>query len=197
MRKLLRRPSPAMVVACLALLVASTGTSIAASHYLITSTKQIKPSVLTKLKGAKGPKGATGATGAIGGTGATGAIGATGATGAAGATGAQGVQGIAGTARAYAYVKATATPTLVASLTKNFTAVSREATGIYCLTPASGIDPSSVPFAVSTDWSGYAGTAYYEPPGANCASGQFEVMTATIAASPAFENGVNFTVIVP
>jgi hypothetical protein len=70
-------------------------------------------------------------------------------------------------------------------------------TGFYCLTPASGIDPSSVPFAVSTDWSGLAGTAYYEPPGHNCASGQFEVITATIAASPAFENGVNFTVIVP
>jgi hypothetical protein len=39
MRKLLKRPSPAMVVACLALFVVSTGTSIAASHYLITSTK--------------------------------------------------------------------------------------------------------------------------------------------------------------
>ncbi|MGD0166429.1 MAG: collagen-like protein [Gaiellaceae bacterium] len=66
MRKLLRKPSPAMTVACLALFVASTGTSIAASHYLITSTNQIKPSVLTKLKGAKGPKGATGAKGADG-----------------------------------------------------------------------------------------------------------------------------------
>jgi hypothetical protein len=54
MRKLFRRPSPAMVVACLALFVASTGTSIAASHYLITSTKQIKPTVLKQLKGAEG-----------------------------------------------------------------------------------------------------------------------------------------------
>jgi len=42
-----------MVVACLALFVASTGTSIAASHYLITSTKQIKPSVLKSLKGRR------------------------------------------------------------------------------------------------------------------------------------------------
>ena len=71
MSKLLRKPSPATVIACLALFVASTGTSIAASHYLITSTKQIKPSVLTKLKGAKGAKGATGATGATGAAGAT------------------------------------------------------------------------------------------------------------------------------
>jgi hypothetical protein len=75
-----------MILACLALFVASTGTSIAAGHYLITSTKQIKPSVLTKLKGAKGPAGAKGATGAIGATGATGAAGAAGVAGAAGAT---------------------------------------------------------------------------------------------------------------
>jgi hypothetical protein len=93
MKRKFRRPSPAMVVACLALFVASTGTSIAANHYLITSTKQIKPSVLAKLKGAKGPKGATGATGTVGTAGATGA---TGATGAKGATGAQGIPGISG-----------------------------------------------------------------------------------------------------
>ena len=66
MRKLLRRPSPAMVVACLALFVASAGTSIAAKHYLITSTKQIKPSVLKQLKGAKGSRGYTGAQGTQG-----------------------------------------------------------------------------------------------------------------------------------
>ncbi len=63
MSKLLKRPSPALVVACLALFVASTGTSIAARHYLITSTKQIKPSVLVKLKGAKGLKGSKGSKG--------------------------------------------------------------------------------------------------------------------------------------
>ena len=87
MRKLFRRPSPAMVIACLALFVASTGTSIAASHYLITSTKQIKPSVLTKLKGAKGPTGNTGATGSTGSKGDTGGAGATGPKGDTGATG--------------------------------------------------------------------------------------------------------------
>lgn len=102
MRKLLRRPSPAMILACLALFVASTGTSFAARHYLITSTKQIKPSVIKKLKGAKGRRGyrghqgaagATGTQGAQGLKGATGAQGAQGLTGATGATGAQGAQG--------------------------------------------------------------------------------------------------------
>jgi hypothetical protein len=61
-----------MIVACLAFFVASTGTGIAAGHYLITSTKQIKPSVLTKLKGAKGPQGSQGAQGAQGATGSSG-----------------------------------------------------------------------------------------------------------------------------
>ena len=93
MKPKFRRPSPAMIVACLALFVVSTGTSIAANHYLITSTKQIKPSVLKQLKGAKGPSGTTGTQGA---TGATGAVGAIGATGAAGATGAQGPIGATG-----------------------------------------------------------------------------------------------------
>ena len=58
--------SPTMVIACLALFISLTGSSIAAGHYLITSTKQIKPSVLTKLKGAKGPKGSQGARGSSG-----------------------------------------------------------------------------------------------------------------------------------
>ncbi len=101
MKRKFRRPSPAMVVACLALFVASTGTSIAASHYLITSTKQIKPSVLKALKGAKGPQGLsvtglTGPQGPKGDTGATGAAGANGAAASRGDTGATGATGPAG-----------------------------------------------------------------------------------------------------
>jgi hypothetical protein len=78
-----------MVVACLALFVASTGTSIAAKHYLITSTKQIKPSVIKKLKGKRGPRGRAGAQGTAG---------ATGAQGTAGTAGAQGASGVVTTA---------------------------------------------------------------------------------------------------
>jgi hypothetical protein len=170
-----------MIIACLALFVASTGTSIAASHYLITSTKQIKPSVRAKLKGATGPRGRS-------------------VTGSIGPQGPKGVPGIAGTARAYAHVINTdTTPTLDAALTKNFTAVSRNgfSTGIYCLTPAAGIDSSSVPSAVSADYgtSTATGLAWYS--GFNCPSGQFEVVTTTIGSSANVMNGVNFTVIVP
>lgn len=46
----LRRPSPAMVVAVIALVVALSGTALAASRYLITSTSQIKPSVRRDLR---------------------------------------------------------------------------------------------------------------------------------------------------
>lgn len=49
------KPSPSMAVAGLALVLASSGTTLAASRYLVTSTNQIKPSVLRSLStGARG-----------------------------------------------------------------------------------------------------------------------------------------------
>jgi hypothetical protein len=62
----LRRPSPATAIAMLALFFALGGTAIAAHHYLITSTSQIKPSVLKALHGKQGPPGEAGANGAPG-----------------------------------------------------------------------------------------------------------------------------------
>jgi len=60
------RPSPAVLIAGLALLFALGGSAVAARRYLITSTGQIKPSVLHKLHGARGPAGPAGAPGVPG-----------------------------------------------------------------------------------------------------------------------------------
>jgi hypothetical protein len=87
MKKSLRLPSPALVISILALVIALSGTAIAAKRYLITNTKQISPAALKQLTklAAKGVKqGAAGAAGASGAAGATGAAGASGAQGPAG-----------------------------------------------------------------------------------------------------------------
>ncbi len=61
-----RRPSPATAIALLALFFALGGTAIAAKHYLITSTSQIKPSVLKQLHGKVGETGPAGTAGLAG-----------------------------------------------------------------------------------------------------------------------------------
>jgi hypothetical protein len=88
------------VAVTLALFFAISGGALAASHYLVTSTKQISPKVLKALKGGAGPSGAAGAAGAAGAQGPAGPAGAkgeTGATGAQGPAGPAGPQGPAGT----------------------------------------------------------------------------------------------------
>jgi hypothetical protein len=81
-----RRLTYANVTATLALVLALSGSAIAANTYLLTSTNQIAPSVLKKLKGATGPKGAKGSKGTKGDTGPVGPAGAAGAQGAKGDT---------------------------------------------------------------------------------------------------------------
>ena len=78
----------------LALVFAMTGGAYAASKYVITSTKQIRPSVLKQLQGKAGSNGAPGAAGASGSQGPAGPAGPTGPTG---PTGPQGTAGTAGT----------------------------------------------------------------------------------------------------
>jgi hypothetical protein len=77
------------IVAWVALFVAMGGTSIATTHYLINSTKQINPKVLHKLTGKTGragPQGPAGGQGPAGPQGPAGAQGSKGETGAAAPT---------------------------------------------------------------------------------------------------------------
>ena len=96
MKRLLRhRASPVMIIALIALFVGMGSGAVAARHYLITSTKQIKPSVLKQLKGARGPAGQS-VTGQVGAQGAQGPQGLQGPTGPMGLIGLQGPIGPTG-----------------------------------------------------------------------------------------------------
>jgi hypothetical protein len=75
-----RRPSLATVLAALALFVSLGGTAVAARHYLITSTAQIRPSVLRQLHGRTGERGAAGPQGPAGAQGPAGSPGPPGAS---------------------------------------------------------------------------------------------------------------------
>jgi Collagen triple helix repeat (20 copies) len=87
-----RRMTPATVIATLALAFAMSGGAYAGSHFLITSTKQIKPSVLKSLRGKAGPTAPAGPTGPAGAAGA-GAVGAQGSPGPKGDNGSPGAPG--------------------------------------------------------------------------------------------------------
>jgi hypothetical protein len=105
--RLRHRLTYANVAATLALVFAMGGSAVAATHYLITSTKQISPKVLKELKktgangavgpaGAAGPQGPGGTSGTAGANGTNGAPGSPGAKGEPGVTGPQGLEGQTG-----------------------------------------------------------------------------------------------------
>jgi hypothetical protein len=79
--------NPASVIAVVALVFAMSGGAWAANRYLLTSTKQIKPSLLAALKGRAGAAGPAGPAGPEGAAGKNGANGANGANGERGQTG--------------------------------------------------------------------------------------------------------------
>lgn len=95
-KSVLSRVTYANVASTLALVLAMSGGALAASHYIITSKKQIKPSVLRSLQGASGQKGAQGTAGKNGANGAPGAQGERGPQGEPGKNGTPGSPWTAG-----------------------------------------------------------------------------------------------------
>jgi Collagen triple helix repeat (20 copies) len=93
-----KRMTFANVAMTLALVFAMTGGAYAAGKFLITSTKQIKPSVLKQLQGKVGANGAQGPAGAAGAQGPAGPAGAQGPAGLKGETGPEGKEGKEGIA---------------------------------------------------------------------------------------------------
>jgi hypothetical protein len=135
-------------------------------------------------------------------TGPAGPVGPGGATGPAGAAGPSGPTGPAGSARAYAYVNGSvSSPSFAAARTRGFSAVSEPAAGEYCLT-APGIDPATTAPAVTPVYaSGFATVptdAKLEAAAANCAAGQFEVLTQDIQSGAEVNSAnLDFTIVVP
>jgi hypothetical protein len=95
-----KRLTFANVAMTLALVFAMSGGAYAAKKYVITSTKQIKPSVLAQLKGKAGANGANGATGPAGPQGSVGSAGKEGTPGKEGAPGTNGKDGVSVTSKA-------------------------------------------------------------------------------------------------
>jgi hypothetical protein len=91
-----RHLSYANVVATLALVLAMSGSALAATHYLINSTNQINPKVLKALRSSTGSTGSTGSTAPQSQTGSTGAQGLPGSDGLTGPQGLSGATGLAG-----------------------------------------------------------------------------------------------------
>jgi hypothetical protein len=130
-----RHPSPALIIASIAIVLALTGSAVAADHLIITSTKQISPKVLRSLKGKRGARGYRGSAGTRG---ATGPIG-TGARGTAGATGATGSTGATGADLRY-YGEVIASGIAETGVGDNFS-VGKLSTGVYQLTFPPSIAP--------------------------------------------------------
>ena len=125
-----------------------------------------------------------------------------------------GPQGSPGTARAYALVNPACVggPPEICPFerAKGISAVTRIATGVYCIT-APGIDSASVPSAATVHWNNTAGdegnTSALSATQAGCGAGVFAVRTerqpstvvdgTPVSGNATEANNVGFTIVIP
>jgi hypothetical protein len=215
------RPSPALVIALIALFFALGGSGYAASRAIVSSSSAKTRGVRHRRHGPRGPKGPPGPMGATGAAGPRGAMGLKGLAGTRGATGPQGPQGVPGTARAYALVEplcdgcgeapAGFTP-LQAAHSWNValgTPLPEAPSGTWCFTLGPGIDPASATVLTSVvktagphSHSFALESAQWVTGAPNCPTGQIEVQTlgyalegSALTAAP--DDEVAFSLVVP
>ncbi len=164
----------------------------------IAHHKKVRECLIPGPRGPQGPQGMRGLPGPHGPRGFAGPRGKRGATGATGPQGPAGPAGPLGT-RAFAVVAPTSptAATLISGQTANVTAVSEPKEGVYCLTPAAGIEPASSVAVVSPE---IAYSAKEEPgliavnaKSAHC-PGAFEVDTYSAPGKPS--TGYAFTILI-
>lgn len=157
-------------------------------------------------RGPRGPQGIRGVPGPHGPRGFTGPRGKRGPQGVPGATGAPGAPG-APAVQAYAVVepKSPTEAALVSGHTSNVASVSEPKPGVYCLTPAAGINPATGTAVVSPEVSYDVGVSGPGMVALNtkhtngCAESTFEVDTfapPTTTSAPALASGYAFTVLI-
>src|SRR5829696_9180673 len=133
MRKLLRRPSPGVLLAIVAIVLSSVGSATAA---LSIGSNQIRNN---SIRSKDIRNGSLRAVDFRPGTLRPGPVGAAGPSGPAGPAGPAGPPGAAGAARAYGYVDADGT----LSRSRGVTSVSQPVEGIYCIHVDDAIDRST------------------------------------------------------
>ncbi|HEY6399301.1 MAG TPA: hypothetical protein VIX82_17795 [Solirubrobacteraceae bacterium] len=176
----------------MALVVAASGTALAAGRYLITSSKQIKPGAIAlgnlsraarkALHGATGPQGKPRS---------------------AGRGGTAGTPGTPGTARAYGWVDTT--PALAQPSHGVASVTSGGSPGQICITLAGGITPNQTGIVASPDYNtdntvtGANGNQTVvevdSGTGAFCPSGAFQVQTfvRTVTLTGGFVSAITTT----
>lgn len=172
MRRLL--PSPAFVVASLALVLAASGASWAATKI---GTRDIQDDAITSGKIRDGAVALEDLRGSV----------------------AADLR-----VRAYASVAVSQGPTLEGARSDGFSKVTRPKTGVYCLTLSDPkVDPEKISSVVTVDWDDSTGanlTAYLSKSAHECPEGaDIGVRTFTFTAGRPYKpsNNVAFTILVP